>query len=57
MEAELYFRRQARECRRLADDMAAREDKGAMLMLARHYEREAQQAAAAAPPPAPRARH
>ena len=57
MEAELYFRRQARECRRPADDMAAREDKGAMLMLARHYEREAQQAATAAPPPGPRARH
>ena len=56
MEAELYFRRQAGECRRLAGDMAAREDKGAMLMLARHYDREAQQAAAA-PPHLPRNGH
>jgi len=47
MEACDYFRVQARECRELAASMAASAEKEALLMLARHYDREAGRAAAA----------
>jgi len=50
MEACDYFRVQARECRELAASMAASAEKEALLMLARHYDREAGRAATAAEP-------
>lgn len=53
MEASDYFRQQAGECRRLADDLAASREKEGLLMLARHYEREAKRAAAGTPAPRP----
>lgn len=51
MEASDYFRVQAHECRRLAEDLAMSRDKDGLLMLARHYDGEARRAAAG--PPAP----
>ncbi|HEX4739348.1 MAG TPA: hypothetical protein VH331_17505 [Allosphingosinicella sp.] len=44
MEAVDYFRNQAAECRRLADDMAASFERSGLLQLARHYEAEARRA-------------
>ena len=45
MEAASYFATQARECRRLARHAEQRIDKGALLSLARHYDREVVRAA------------
>ena len=44
METADYFRKQAAECRRLADDMAASFDRNGLLQLARHYDAEARRA-------------
>jgi hypothetical protein len=44
MAAADYFRAQAAECRRLADDMAASFERSGLLQLARHYEAEARRA-------------
>jgi hypothetical protein len=44
METADYFRGQAAECRRLADDMAASFERSGLLQLARHYEAEARRA-------------
>jgi hypothetical protein len=52
MDTADYFRTQARECRQLADGLAASRDRDGLLMLARHYEAEAKRAAAGAPQPA-----
>ncbi|MDB5694291.1 MAG: hypothetical protein JWO81_3354 [Alphaproteobacteria bacterium] len=46
MEAIDYFRRQARACRDLADDLGASMEKRGLLQLARHYDGEAKRAAA-----------
>jgi hypothetical protein len=48
---EAYFKTQARDCRRLARELSLREDREAMLSLARHYDREADRARAAEPVP------
>lgn len=45
MESVEYFRAQAAECRRMADDMAASFERNGLLQLARHYEAEARRAA------------
>jgi len=50
VEACDYFRLQARECRELAATMAASTEKEALLMLARHYDREAGRAGSAGEP-------
>jgi hypothetical protein len=44
VEAADYFRKQAAECRRLADDMAASFERSGLLQLARHYDAEARRA-------------
>jgi hypothetical protein len=44
MEAIDYFRKEAAECRRQADDMAASFERSGLLQLARHYEAEARRA-------------
>ena len=44
METVEYFRNQAAECRRLADDMAASFERNGLLQLARHYDAEARRA-------------
>jgi hypothetical protein len=44
MESADYFRTQAAECRRLADDMAASFERNGLLQLARHYEAEVRRA-------------
>ena len=57
MEPIDYFRNQAAECRRLAEDMAASFERNGLLQLARHYEAEARRAeryALAGPTPEPR---
>ena len=59
MEAAHYFREQAAECRRLADDMAAWFERHGLLQLSRHYEAEARRAeldATATPGRSPRRR-
>ena len=50
MEACDYFRVQARECRELASTLSASAEKEALMMLARHYDREAGRAASAGEP-------
>jgi hypothetical protein len=45
MEAASYFAIQARECRKLARNADQHVDKGALLSLARHYDREVVRAA------------
>jgi hypothetical protein len=50
MEACDYFRAQARGCRELAATLSASAEKEALLMLARHYDREAGRAAPAGEP-------
>jgi hypothetical protein len=50
MEAVEYFRLQARECRELAASMGASAEKEGLMMLARHYDREAGRAASPAGP-------
>ncbi len=52
MDSVEYFRAQAEECRRLADDMAASFERSGLLQLARHYEAEARRAALDAVPQA-----
>ena len=44
MENVDYFRGQAAECRRLADDMAPSFERKGLLQLARHYDAEARRA-------------
>jgi hypothetical protein len=49
MEAIDFFRRQADECRRLANDISPSAERQALLMLARHYDVEAKRAPRSAP--------
>jgi hypothetical protein len=44
MEAADYFRKQAAECRRLANDLGASFERNGLLQLARHYDAEARRA-------------